>query len=75
MYVATLRLSAASMHMCSTFACTAATEDVYVYDSVYIQQNQTFHYGQQCCGNYRSEIIDYNYDYFSLKMPNWNFNY
>ncbi len=30
---------------------------------------------QQCCGNYRSEVIDYNYDYFSLKMPNCNFNY
>ena len=29
----------------------------------------------QCCGNYRSEVINYNYNYFSLKMPNCNFNY
>ena len=33
------------------------------------------HTVHQCCGNYRSEVIDYNYDYFSLKMPNCNFNY
>ena len=28
-----------------------------------------------CCDNYRSEVIDYNYDYFSLRMPNCNFNH
>ena len=29
----------------------------------------------QCCGNYRSGVIEYDYNYFSLKMPNCNFNY
>ena len=32
-------------------------------------------YAHQCCGNYRSGVIDYDYNYFSLKMPNCNFNY
>ena len=29
----------------------------------------------QCCGNFKSGIIDYDYNYFSLKIPNCNFNY